>query len=72
MVRIRGMVAGAVALAMVATCGLAQAADMPLRPDQATFRSLYKELVESDTSITTGSCTALADKVEAHLREAGL
>ena len=71
MVRIRGMVAGAVALAMVATCGLAQAADMPLRPDQATFRSLYKELVESDTSITTGSCTALADKVEAHLREAG-
>ncbi len=42
-----------------------------LRPDQTAFRALYKEFVETDTSITTGSCTALADKVEAHLRQAG-
>jgi acetylornithine deacetylase/succinyl-diaminopimelate desuccinylase-like protein len=42
-----------------------------LRPDQAEFRALYKELVETDTSITTGSCTALADKIEVHLRAAG-
>ncbi|WP_327753664.1 M20/M25/M40 family metallo-hydrolase [Sphingobium sp. SJ10-10] len=41
------------------------------RPDQQTFRALYKELVETDTSITTGSCTALADKVEMHLKAAG-
>lgn len=42
-----------------------------LRPDQAKFRALYKEMVETDTSITTGSCTALADKIEGHLKEAG-
>jgi acetylornithine deacetylase/succinyl-diaminopimelate desuccinylase-like protein len=42
-----------------------------LRPDQVAFRALYKEMVETDTSITTGSCTLLADKVEAHLRGAG-
>jgi acetylornithine deacetylase/succinyl-diaminopimelate desuccinylase-like protein len=47
------------------------AAAQTLRPDQAEFRALYKQLVETDTSITTGSCTALADKVEAHLRAAG-
>jgi len=41
------------------------------RPDQVAFRALYKELVETDSSITTGSCTLLADKVEAHLRAAG-
>ncbi|NIJ07426.1 acetylornithine deacetylase/succinyl-diaminopimelate desuccinylase-like protein [Sphingomonas vulcanisoli] len=42
-----------------------------LRPDQARFRALYKEMVETDTSITTGSCTALADKIEGHLKQAG-
>jgi len=43
----------------------------PLTPDQARFRALYQELVETDTSATTGSCTALADKVAVHLRQAG-
>lgn len=42
-----------------------------LRPDQAAFRALYQEMVETDTSITTGSCTALAEKVAGHLKEAG-
>ena len=49
----------------------AQAQAPALRPDQVTFRALYKELVETDTSITTGSCTALADKVAGHLKDAG-
>ena len=39
--------------------------------DNAALRALYQELVETDTSITTGSCTALADKVEVRLRAAG-
>ena len=43
----------------------------PLAPDVAAYRALYKEMVETDTSITTGSCTLLADKVEAHMRAAG-
>jgi acetylornithine deacetylase/succinyl-diaminopimelate desuccinylase-like protein len=49
---------------------LAQPAE-PLRPDQQTFRALYQELVETDTSITTGSCTALAAKVAARFKAAG-
>ena len=59
------------ALAMLAGGGPAMAQEPSLRPDQAAFRALYKEMVETDTSITTGSCTLLADKVEAHLRQAG-
>jgi acetylornithine deacetylase/succinyl-diaminopimelate desuccinylase-like protein len=43
----------------------------PLRPDQAKFRALYQELVETDTSITTGDCTLLAGKIQAHLKSAG-
>ncbi len=42
-----------------------------LRPDQAEFRALYKELVETDTSVATGSCTLAAEKMAAHLRAAG-
>jgi len=48
-----------------------QAQTTPLRSDQAEFRTLYQELVETDTSATTGSCTALATKIAAHLRQAG-
>ncbi len=43
----------------------------PLRPDQAKFRALYQELVETDTSITTGDCTLLAGKIEGHLKSVG-
>ncbi len=63
--------AGAALVSMLAMAGAAHAAGNDLRPDQVTFRALYKELVETDTSITTGSCTALADKIDVHLREAG-
>jgi len=58
-------------LSLVAMTATGLAAETPLRPDQASFRALYKELVEADTSITTGSCTALADKVEVRLKDAG-
>jgi len=43
----------------------------PLSADQTKFRELYKELVETDTSITTGDCTLLAGKIEGHLKAAG-
>ena len=42
-----------------------------VRPDQRTFRDLYRELVETDTSVATGSCTLAAEKIAAHLRQAG-
>ena len=40
-------------------------------PSQAAFRDLYKEFVETDTSVATGSCTALAEKIAGHLKAAG-
>jgi acetylornithine deacetylase/succinyl-diaminopimelate desuccinylase-like protein len=43
----------------------------PLRPDQVAFRALYKELVETDTTLSSGSCTTAAEHVAAHLKEAG-
>ena len=49
---------------------LAQA-PQPLRPDQQAFRALYREMVETDTSITTGSCTDLAAKIAARFKAAG-
>lgn len=49
----------------------AQAQDGALRPDQKAFRALYQEMVETDTSITTGSCTALADTIAARFKAAG-
>jgi acetylornithine deacetylase/succinyl-diaminopimelate desuccinylase-like protein len=60
-----------IALALAALPLAAQAQAPALRPDQATFRALYQELIETDTSVTTGSCTALADKIAGHLRRAG-
>lgn len=58
---------------LVAGAAMAQApapaAKLPA--DLAEFRALYKTMVETDTSITTGSCTVLADKIEAHMRAAG-
>ena len=56
--------------ALVLSSG-ALAQSPPLRPDQAEFRALYQELVETDTSATTGSCTALASKIADHFHQAG-
>jgi acetylornithine deacetylase/succinyl-diaminopimelate desuccinylase-like protein len=58
----------ALLLASVAQAAPAQA----LRPDQAEFRSLYKELVETNTEVTDGSCTQAADQLAARLRAAGI
>ncbi len=72
MTRAMGRIAGSLALAgLLGGTALAQTAPAPLSPELATFRTLYKDMVETDTSITTGSCTLLADKIEAHLRGAG-
>ena len=50
----------------------AQEAPMgPLRPDQVAFRALYKELVETNTTLSAGSCTAAADLIASHLKSAG-
>ncbi|MGN3974922.1 M20/M25/M40 family metallo-hydrolase [Tsuneonella sp. SYSU-LHT278] len=43
----------------------------PLRPDQARFFELYKELVETDTSLPDGSCTRAAAQLADRLKAAG-
>src|SRR6202044_3675884 len=64
---------GALTLTMAMHCSaLAQEAPMsPLRPDQVAFRALYKELVETNTTLSAGSCTLLAQRIAAHLKAAG-
>jgi len=43
----------------------------PLRADQQRFFELYKELVETDTSVTTGDCTKAAARIATRLKAAG-
>ncbi len=42
-----------------------------LRPDQTAFHDLYKELVETNTTISAGDCTEAARRMGAHLTGAG-
>ena len=42
-----------------------------LRPDQAAYRALYEELVETDTTLSNGSCTLAAERMAARLTAAG-
>ena len=42
-----------------------------LRPDQAAFRALYQELVETNTSLSVGSCTKAAEQIAARLKAGG-
>lgn len=62
--------AAASALALLSSAG-ASAQDSKPRADQLAFRDLYKELVETDTSVATGSCTLAAEKMATHLKAAG-
>ncbi|MCU0891031.1 MAG: M20/M25/M40 family metallo-hydrolase, partial [Sandarakinorhabdus sp.] len=41
------------------------------QPGEPAFRALFKEMVETDTSVTTGSCTALAEKLAVRFKAAG-
>jgi len=69
---ILGGIAFGSAVAMMQVTALAQEAPMPpLRPDQVTFLALYKELVETNTTLSAGSCTLAAERIAAHLKSAG-
>ncbi|HEX4026716.1 MAG TPA: M20/M25/M40 family metallo-hydrolase [Rhizomicrobium sp.] len=58
-------------LAALAASLTIPAAAQDLRPDQVRFRALYKELVETNTSLSAGDCTLAAQKMAAHLKDAG-
>lgn len=49
----------------------AAAQQTPLRPDQQAFRALYKELVETNTTVSSGSCNLAAERMAARLKAAG-
>ena len=51
--------------------GAMPAAAQELRPDQVKFRELYKELVETNTTLSSGSCTLAAERMGARLKAAG-
>jgi len=55
----------------LATIAAASAAAAAPRPDQLAFREIFRELVETDTSHSIGSCTSAAEKMAVHLRAAG-
>jgi acetylornithine deacetylase/succinyl-diaminopimelate desuccinylase-like protein len=60
------------AIAAVAAVAASPAAPtQPPRPDQLAFREIFRELIETDTSHSAGSCTAAAEKMAVHLRAAG-
>ena len=52
--------------------GTAAAQDGAIRPDQAEFRGLYQELVETNTTLSAGNCTLAAERMAARLKAAGM
>src|SRR5690242_10477791 len=60
------LLAAAAAAAIAVPAGAQQ-----LRPDQVKFRELYQELVETNTTLSVGSCTQAAEQIAARLKQAG-
>ncbi len=50
---------------------LAAPVNAEIRSDQTAFRGLYKELVETNTTLSAGSCTLAAERMAARLKAAG-
>ena len=65
----RKFVAG-LALAVVSSV-VVSTAWAATRAGEAQFRALYKELVETNTSLSAGDCTLAAQRMAAHLKAAG-
>ena len=59
------------ALATLGALGAQTRADVPTSAGEAQFRALYKELVETNTSLSAGSCTLAAQRMAGRLKAAG-
>src|SRR3954453_3122662 len=66
MMRLALFAASLLAAAAAAAPSLAQPS-----PDEAQFRATYKELVETNTTLSAGSCTLAAERMAARLKAAG-
>lgn len=60
----------ALGISLIASAAVAQTAAP--RADQTEFRALYKELVETNTTLSAGSCTLAAERMAARLKAAGV
>jgi acetylornithine deacetylase/succinyl-diaminopimelate desuccinylase-like protein len=59
-------------LLLLALAGAALAqVTAPARPDATAFRELFRELVETNTTLSAGSCTLAAERMAARLKAAG-
>ncbi|KPF80164.1 peptidase M20 [alpha proteobacterium AAP81b] len=56
---------------LLAAALLAAPAAAAERPDQTAFKALYKELIETNTTVSAGSCTLAAERMAARLKAAG-
>jgi acetylornithine deacetylase/succinyl-diaminopimelate desuccinylase-like protein len=59
------------AAALMLQPGMANAQAPALTPDQQRFFELYKELVETNTALSTGSCTQASAQIATRLKAAG-
>lgn len=65
----RLLLTGTICTALLTTTALAAPADP--YGGEAAFRSTYKELVETNTTLSVGSCTLAAERMAARLKAAG-
>ncbi len=67
----RGLITGFVGAALLAG-GQAQAAPGPGDSGEAAFRDTYRELIETNTTLSVGDCTLAAHRMAARLSAAGI
>ena len=65
------VVAVIVAAILIFSATRSQAQENGTRPDQQAFRDLYKELIETNTTLSEGSCTLASERMGARLLAAG-
>lgn len=68
-IRSIAMASTAIGVALSGGAASAQASDP--RAGEAEFRAIYRELVETNTTLSAGSCTLAAERMAARLRTAG-
>ncbi|HMC90946.1 MAG TPA: M20/M25/M40 family metallo-hydrolase [Allosphingosinicella sp.] len=69
--RLTALTRAAAPLIALAASAFAGGATAQPADDEAAFRATYKELVETNTTLSAGSCTLAAERMAARLRAAG-
>lgn len=65
------IIVAVIVIALIAFGATRARAQDNIRPDQQTFRGLYEELVETNTTLSEGSCTLASERMGARLLAAG-